>query len=542
MSIARMKSLTLRHCANPVFSHPDPRSHSMINSTRKPNQAPRRGASAVFLLATLAAASAQAAVSSGSTGADGALNPTVNTEIVVPESGILNYTTVNIPSGVTVKFKKNTANTPVFILATGDVTIAGTVDIRGGDAKATGTYGDGVLGDDGIPGPGGPGGFDGGRGGRDDGALRTDIIRGGTGLGPGGGMGGLEGGDGCNSIGYYHYIGIGGAYNGNAYQGYGANYYCNVSSITVYSKAYGSPLLQPLIGGSGGGGGRGGTTFAGSGGGGGGGAILIASSTKITVTGSIDTTGGDGGGISGTGAGGQGAGGSGGAIRLVAGTIAGNGALYANGGCINYNNTRRQYCGSSGSNQQGGAPGRIRLEGDAITFSGTSQPAYAADVPGPIFIADAPSLRIVSVAGQTVPANPTGNADVTLPATTTGPIDVVFQTTNVPIGNTVLLRLVPAYGQPTEVLSPAIAGTTSSGNATVSVTLPQGPSTLQATTTYTVVVSGMLDLSNFAKNEKVEKVEVTVSMVGDAKARLITASGKSYDVSYSALRAAGFRG
>lgn len=518
----------------------------MTTSTRKPAAAPRRGASAVFALATLAAASAQAAVNSGSTGADGALNPAVNTEIQVPESGILNYTTVNIPAGVTVKFKRNTANTPVYILATGDVTIAGSIDIRGADAKATGTYGDGVLGDDGIPGVGGPGGYDGGRGGRDDASLRPEIVRGGSGLGPGGGPGGVEGGDGCNSLGYYHYIGVGGGYSTNAYQAYGYNYNCtgsSASNITAYGKSYGSALLQPLIGGSGGGGGRGGTNYAGSGGGGGGGAILVASSTRITITGTIDATGGDGGGVAGTGAGGQGVGGSGGAIRLVAGTIAGNGNLYANGGCINVNNNRRQACGSTGSyNQHGGAAGRIRLEGDAITFSGGSQPTYSADVPGPVFIAEAPSLRITSVANQTVPANPTGNADITLPATTTGPVEVVFQTTNVPMGNTVLLRLVPAYGQPTEVLSPAITGTTAAGTATVSVTLPQGPSTLQATTTYTVVVSGSLDLSNFAQNEKVEKVEVTVSMAGETKARLLTVSGKAYDVPYSALRAAGFRG
>jgi hypothetical protein len=141
-----------------------------------------------------------------------------------------------------------------------------------------------------------------------------------------------------------------------------------------------------------------------------------------------------------------------------------------------------------------------------------------------------------------VPGNPTGNADVTLPATTTGPIDVVFQTVNVPVGNTVLLRVVPAYGQAVEALSPAITGSTGSGNASVSVTLPSGPSTLQATTTYTVVVAGTLDLSRFAHNEQVEKVEVTVSMVGEATARLLTASGKAYDVPYAALRAAGFRG
>jgi len=498
---------------------------------------------AVFVLAALAAASAQAAFNSGSTGADGALAPTVNTEIQLPESGILNYTTVNIPAGVTVKFKKNAANTPVFILASGNVTIAGTVDVRGTDATSTGTYGDGVLGDDGIPGVGGPGGYDGGRGGRDDLQQRVEIIRGGTGLGPGGGMGGLEGGDGCNTVGYYHYIGTGGAYATNAYQAHGAGYNCTASTITTFAKAYGSPLLQPLLGGSGGGGGRGGTAFGGGGGGGGGGAILIASSGTLSLTGTINARGGDGGNVAGSGGGGQGAGGSGGAIRLAATTIAGNGAVLADGGCLNSNNQPRQACGATGYyNQYGGAPGRIRLEGEAITFNGTTSPAYTADVPGPVFIAEAPSLRIASVAGTVVPANPTGNADVTLPASTTGPIEVVFQTVNVPVGNTVLLRVVPAYGQATEALSPAITGSSASGTASVSVTLPSGPSTLQATTTYTVVVAGTLDLSRFAQNEQVEKVEVTVSMEGPATARLLTASGKAYDVPYAALLAAGFRG
>jgi len=514
----------------------------MNMSTSKPTAA-RRGASAVFLLAALAAASAQAAVTSGSTGADGPLNPTVNTEIQLPESGILNYTTINIPTGVTVKFKKNTANTPVFILASGNVTIAGTIDIRGSDAKASGTYGDGVLGDDGIPGVGGPGGYDGGRGGRDDLALRPEIIRGGAGLGPGGGLGGVEGADGCNSIGYYRYFGTGGAYSIAAYQAGGAGYNCGASTITVFSKPYGSPLLQPLLGGSGGGGVGGRANYAGSGGGGGGGAILIASSGTLQLTGTINARGGDSGGVAGTNAGGYGAGGSGGAIRLVATTVAGNGSLLAEGGCANVSNTARQNCLATGYiSQNGGAPGRSRLEGEAITFTGSSSPAYVGDTPGPIFIAGAPALSIASIAGTTVPANPTGNADVTLPASTTGPIAVEFQTTNVPVGNTVLLRVVPAYGQPIEVLSPAIAGTTAAGTATVSVTLPSGPSTLQATTTYTVVVAGTLDLSRFAQNEKVEKVEVTVSMNGTAKARLLTASGNAYDVSYAALLAAGFRG
>lgn len=516
--------------------------------TQTLNFDPRRSVMSLLMLTAIAVPLAgQAAFDSGSTGSDGALSPTVNTAIQLPESGVLNYTSVNIPSGVTVSFIKNTTNTPVYLLAKSDVTIAGTISVTGGDAKSTGTYGDGALADDGIPGVGGPGGYDGGRGGTEDLQQRATIIRGGTGLGPGGGAGGIEGSNACTATRYYPYVGTGGGYATDAYAMY-VIYNCG-SPRTPLGKAYGSSLLQPLLGGSGGGGGRGGTTYPGTGGGGGGGALLLASSGTITINGSIDATGGDSGGggnwyySSPTGAGGQGAGGSGGAIRLMANTIKGTGSLYANGGCTNYNNSRRQGCGSDGSYSQiGGAPGRIRLEANAITFTGTQQPNYVKDVPGPVFIADAPALRIASVAGSTVPANPTGNADVTLPSTTTGPVDVVLQTTNVPTGNTITVRLVPAKGEPTEVLSPAITGTTASGTASVKVTLPSGPSTLQATTTYTVVLAGSLDLSRFANNEAVEKVEVTVPLAGEPRYKLLTATGKAYEVPYATLRAAGFRG
>ena len=58
----------------------------------------------------------------------------------------------NIPSGITVTFKRNTANTPIVILATGNVTISGTIDVSGAGSTNVGAAGDGNLGDDGIPG------------------------------------------------------------------------------------------------------------------------------------------------------------------------------------------------------------------------------------------------------------------------------------------------------------------------------------------------------------------------------------------------------
>jgi hypothetical protein len=502
------------------------------------------------------ASPALAAFNSGSTGADGALAPTVSSvEIQVPESGVLNYTSVNIPAGTTVRFKRNTLNTPVYILVSGDVNIAGLIDIRGQDAKQSGTSGDGNLADDGIAGLGGPGGYDGGRGGRDDLQQRPEIIRGGGGLGPGGGKGGIEGNDGClASVGrWLKYSGMSGAYatNGsNAWYVPGPNYYCSGPSVDQ-AKAYGSPLLQPLIGGSGGGGGRGGQNYAGAGGGGGGGALLLAASGTITIasTGSIDATGGEGGTSSGTNAGGNGAGGSGGAIRLIATRVTGSGSLQAQGGCRSNGTQRRQDCmntdfnGGYGYAGLGGSWGRIRVEAEQITYSGTSSPAYVADTPGPVFLSSVPAIRIASVAGQNVPAVPTGTADVTLPTNVQNPVTVNVETTNVPPGNTVLVKMIPAYGNTVEVLSPAITGSTASGTASVQLTLPQGPSVLQATTTYTVVVAMGEALSRFAQNERVEKVQLIATMgQGESQAKLITVSGKEYLVPASVLRMVGFTG
>ena len=489
-----------------------------------------------------------AAVNSGSTGADGALAPSVNTEVQLPPSGILNYTTINIPAGVTVTFKRNVLNTPAYLLASGDVTIAGTLDARGLDGKAAGSYGDGNQADDGLPGKGGPGGFDGGRGGRADAASTPAIIRGGAGLGPGGGAGGIEGGDGSGcaiGAGYFPRVGLGAAYAFDGSDAFSRPYCGNVS--TRVAKAYGSAAMQPLIGGSGGGGGRGGVAFPGSGGGGGGGALLIASSGALTVTstGSIDTTGGDAGGVAGNGSGDSGGGGSGGAIRLLATTIAGSGRLSALGGCINASNARRQSCAASPYNSttytyNGASPGRIRLEAENITFAGTVDPGQVVGTPSAVFVSNIPSLRISTVGGTAVPASPTGVADVTFPATQTGPVTVEFQTTNVPTGSTVLLRLVPAYGNVVETLSPAISGSTASGTAAVSVTLPQGPSTLLAITSFTVTVAMGNDLSRFAQNERVEKVELVATLGRPAAtARLITVSGKSYEVPVAVLHMVG---
>lgn len=205
---------------------------------------------------------------SGSDGSYGAMNITANTTLDLPTNGIFHCTTINIASGATLRFNRNALNTPVYLLATGDVTINGTIDVSGSHGGLT------------YPGAGGPGGFDGGNPGS---ALNAPSAGHGPGAGkpPGGNAG--------------NYNSQPGAYDGSA---------------------YGSPLLVPLVGGSGGGG------NVGVGGGGGGGAILIASNTRIDLSGTLNAIGFTR----------FNNGGSGGGIRLVSPIVAGAGILNVIGG------------------------------------------------------------------------------------------------------------------------------------------------------------------------------------------------------------------
>ena len=59
------------------------------------------------------------------------MNITTNTTLALPTNGIFNCTTITIASGATLKFNPNALNTPVYLLATNDVTINGTIDVSG---------------------------------------------------------------------------------------------------------------------------------------------------------------------------------------------------------------------------------------------------------------------------------------------------------------------------------------------------------------------------------------------------------------------------
>ena len=448
---------------------------------------------------------------SGSTGADGAFNPTADTQLDLPPDGVFNYTTVNIPAGVTVTYSKNGLNTPVTILAAGDVTIAGTIDVSGTNGSSV-DEGNLAL----VFGrvPGGPGGLSGGPGG-----LPVDVNparRGGDGLGPGAGQGAEPDSTDGSPCG-----GAGGGYGSAGVDTSGPG-----GCMATGGSEYGDAGLLPLIGGSGGGGGTGADSSSndipGASGGGGGGAILIACSGTVNVTGAILARGGRGGNLSNstsTTYAGAGGGGSGGAIRIVATTIAGDGAIEAVGG-------------SGGSNYKGpagakGGDGRIRLEAEHLQTSTLSSPIASIALPQSVFVAGVPSLRITEVGGVPVPAIPTGVDDVKLPGSTANPVIVTFATTDVPLDNTVTLTVTPPDGPSASAQSDVLSGTVDSATATVAVDLPQGPSVLTATVSYTVVAALGDALSRFAMGERVERVLLADGPSG-SQTTFVSVSGKEY--------------
>ena len=222
-----------------------------------------------------------------SDGSDGPFNPTMNMTLTLPEDGIFNYTTINIPEGVTIKFINNAANTPVSMAGTGDVIINGTINVSAGGANP------------------GPGGFEGGANGYGSGSPGQ------AGDGPGGGFGG-------------HGDGSAGGGGGMATPGYQA--YKSHAGPNPADGGAAVSLTEPYKGGNGGGGGGGITKaipFTGGHGGAGSGAIQVSSPGHITIGGTFMAHGGNGGYAFANifGHAGPGGAGSGGNVVIIGGTI-----------------------------------------------------------------------------------------------------------------------------------------------------------------------------------------------------------------------------
>jgi len=355
--------------------------------------------------------------------------------------GIVHFTTIDVPSGVTLSFAPNALGTPVSLLAQGDVTVSGIISLSGEAGGASGNS---------RGGRGGPGGFKGGNG-----EIVKSSPGAGSGLGPGAatGAGPLADSDG---------IGGGG---GGGYGTPGAN--GQNASPGNSGPAYGTTNILPMLGGSGGSGGTSDTDVGptGGGGGGGGGALLIASSAGIDVQGSILAKGGKGGNGLGSSAS-SGGGGSGGAIRLMAEILSGNGSLDAGGGA-----------GGSAFGRNGGVGGlgRIRLEAVTFSFAGSTTGVVNNGGIGAVFLPSPPSVLITAIGGGAVTNMPTGNiggTDIVLNSPGTITIDLVAA--NVPVGTSIAVTAKPETDGITigPVLSPGLSGTFDASSTTVDLTFP----------------------------------------------------------------------
>jgi len=270
------------------------------------NTAPGRNclAALFYLLAPVGASAALV-----SDGSDGAYAPGAGAHVIdlsLPgrEDGILNFTSIDIPLGASITFKRNAANTPVFMLAQMDINVLGAITVSASGNLA------------------GPGGGEGGAGGFGDagcGGVDCHPAAAGGGLaggnaGPNATVGGIKSTPG--------YAGSGGAM---ATPGLAAD--PGRFSHSAEEKPALANLPAPFAGGSGGGGGGGwmyfGVELGGGSGGDGGGALYLATPGNITVGGTLRANGANGGwgftNIGGTG--GPGGGGSGGNFQLVGNAI-----------------------------------------------------------------------------------------------------------------------------------------------------------------------------------------------------------------------------
>lgn len=377
-----------------------------------------------LLMMTIALGSSAAAIaqtfSSGSTGADGALNLTTpgivvfnprtfNPPLDPDGDNIYHFTTINIAAGVTVQLRGDIINGPVVWLAQGAVQINGTIDASGQDKFGTNVTTQRTIT---IPGAGGYGG----------GYPAVGNNPPGAGLGPGGG-----------------------------------SINCSNSNYAQPGGFTGNQFLVPLVGGSGGG------AKTSSSGGAGGGAILIASSVSIGGTGSIRANGGG----SPSGGGDPGGVGAGGAIRLVAPSVSVSGLLNVSFGGGNHN-----VC----SPNPGTGDGVIRIEAFQIGAINRTGTLYTA-TPFGLFLPSTgvPSLRVVSVGGAPVAASPTGTftiPDVTVNSNSALPVNI--EATNIPVGTIVTLTLFSENGPDQVILSTPLVGNLAASTATASVTLPSG--------------------------------------------------------------------
>ncbi len=380
-----------------------------------------------FLLLASGVAHAQP-FSSGSDGSDGALTfPTGPPTTVVFDpvalglhgsgvaNNVFNFTTVNVPANVTLKFDSSLVhNQSVIFLASGNVTILGILSLAGDSGSTMNPTNPGLTRSPAKPGPGGfPGGV---------GAYLSSPPTGGGGWG--GGAVGPASGNGTGGNAVYSY------YNTN---------------------------LTPLYGGAGGGGGNSASGGAGGNGGAGGGAIRIVSSTSVSLTGAIDVSGGFG--SNGLGSGYGGGSGEAGVVHIIAPTFSGAGSIVSGNchGCVVQVNT-----------------GNYTFTGSHTGLLNTQlivRPLFNPPLPSGY-----PSINVVNVNGIAAPVPVTASTQVPdFAINTTSALTVNIAGQNIPTSTVVRLYLTSDQGNDQVISCAPLGGSLASSTASCSgVAFPPG--------------------------------------------------------------------
>lgn len=347
-------------------------------------------------------------------------------------NGTWNFTSVQVPSGFTIDFVPNANNSSVTWLATGNVSIDGSISLNGESGFGRPSKG-------GCEALGGPGGYCGGIGAD----AETSTFWGSPGEGPGSGQPGFNPG--------------------------------SAGGQATHEGVYGNAYLVPLSGGSGGGGAAINNSRSGGNGGGGGGAIAIASSRNIIINGSITANGGSGGmntrhsGV----IGGHGAGGS---VKIVADRVLGSGRISALNGV-----------GVKDSNLGGYARIEAYLKPLAESGEITSGLLTTTAPVSNFNLGSQPSITVTDVAGENViqRENATlSNPDLIFSAA--GDIQVTVEGTDIPDGSSVWLKITTNQGTidiPAQSLQ--------DGKAIFTASVPGGSGTIQALANYEVVPTSL---------------------------------------------------
>jgi hypothetical protein len=127
--------------------------------------------------------------------------------------------------------------------------------------------------------------------------------------------------------------------------------------------------------------------------------------------------------------------------------------------------------------------------------------------------------------------------DITFASPIDAPVSITVAASNVPLGTTVNLRIVPATGQPTTGTTSGLIGTVASSTAAGNVTLPPGAGVVTASASFSIASGGggggggaaALNMPMLIDGRPFERVEVTAQADGSSRAYLIAQNGVRFE-------------